>query len=261
MFDFHMHTTVSYDGHGTAEEMIAAAKAAGLREICFTDHLDYELVKPREQTAFRVEAYNAAYDGLQPEGITVRNGVEVGLTPWNAEEVKHDLSLRHYDFVLGSVHFVGEYDPYLPPFWVGKTVEQAEKLYFEEMLKALQCHDDFDVLGHLTYIGKTRANPSPRPVPFDDYRDTIAEIMKLLIAKDKGMEVNTSGIDRVGDFLPGERYLRLFKDLGGKIVTTGSDAHSPNRVGQYIDRANAMLEEIFGYVCTFRDRQPVFHKL
>ena len=260
MFDFHMHTTVSYDGHGTAEEMIAAAKAAGLREICFTDHLDYELVKPREQTAFRVEAYNAAYDGLQPEGITVRNGVEVGLTPWNAEEVKRDLSLRHYDFVLGSVHFIGEYDPYLPPFWVGKTVEQAEKLYFEEMLKALQCHDDFDVLGHLTYIGKTRANPSPRPVPFDDYRDTIAEIMKLLIAKDKGMEVNTSGMTRCGVFLPEAVYLRRFKELGGQIVTVGSDAHDVKRVGENCLKAVQQVADIFGYVCTFAQRKPQFHR-
>lgn len=261
MFDFHMHTTVSYDGHGTPEEMVAAAKAAGLQEICFTDHLDYELVKPREQTAFRVEAYNAAYDGLKAEGITVRNGVEVGLTPWNVEEVKHDLGLRHYDFVLGSIHFVGEYDPYLPEFWVGKTVEQAEQLYFEEMLKSLQCHDDFDVLGHLTYISKTRSNPWKRIVPIETYRDIIAECLRLVIDKGKGIEVNTSGIRCVGDFLPGEEYLRLYKDLGGRIVTTGSDAHRPQAVGQHIGEATELLKEIFGYVCTFADRKPVFHKL
>ena len=262
MFDYHMHTTVSYDGHDTPQAMVKAAIAAGLQEICFTDHMDYELYRPRELTSYKVEAYNAAYDGLKAQGITVRNGVEVGLTPWNVEEVKKDLALRHYDFVLGSVHFVGEFDPSASSdYWVGKTLDQAEQLYFEEMLQALQVHDDFDVLAHLTYISKTRHHPAPRLVSFDRYRDIVAAIMELLIAKGKGMEVNTSGVDRVGDFLPGEEYLRLFKDLGGQIVTTGSDAHSPDRVGQYIGRATAMVGEIFGHVCTFRDRKPVFHKL
>ena len=75
------------------------------------------------------------------------------------------------------------------------------------------------------------------------------------------MEINTSGVDCCGDFLPGAEYLRRFKELGGQIVTVGSDAHTPNRVGQYTDRACAILKDIFGYVCTFEKREPVFHKL
>ena len=261
MFDFHMHTTVSYDGKNSPQEMVRAAVTAGLREICFTDHLDYELGRPNEELAFRGEDYNRACGGLDPMGITVRTGTEIGMTPWNVEEVSRDLSLRHYDFVLGSIHHVDNLDLYFQPFWEGKTVEQAEQAYFEEMLRCVELHDNFDVLGHLTYISKTAAHPTHRLVPFEDYRDITAEIMKVLIRKDKGMEVNSSGVDRCGDFLPGEAYLRLFKDLGGSIVTIGSDAHNTARVGQYAHRSLAMLEEIFGHVCTFADRQPVFHKL
>ena len=261
MYDFHMHTTVSYDGFHSPLEMTLAAKEAGLREICFTDHLDYEFGRPKEELAFRVEDYNQAFAGLSVPGITVRTGVEIGMTPWNVEEVGRDLQLRHYDFVLGSVHHVDNLDMYFQSFWEGKTVEQAEQAYFEEMLRCVELHDNFDVLGHLTYISKTRAHPTHRLVPFDMYRDITAEIMKVLIRKNKGMEVNSSGVDRCGDFLPGEEYLRLFKELGGSIVTVGSDAHNAARVGQYADRALAMLGSIFGHVCTFADRQPVFHKL
>ena len=261
MFDFHMHTTVSYDGHNTPQEMAMAAKAAGMKEICFTDHLDYMHCRPAEEIAYSVESYNAAHDSAFVPGLTIRHGTEVGLADWNKALIERDLSLRHYDFVIGSVHFVNDEDPYFSPYWEGKTVAFAERSFFEETLKCVQLHDDFDVLGHLTYISKTGAHPAPRKVELDTYRDIVEEILKALIAKGKGMEINTSGIDRIGDFLPGSDYLRLYKELGGEIVTVGSDAHATNRVGQYTFEALAMLKEIFGHVCTFQDRKPVFHKL
>ena len=261
MFDYHMHTVISYDGHDTPQKMLDAAVAAGLKEICFTDHRDYMFRTPRNETTFSLEDYSRAYDALEVSGLLIRRGTEVGLTPWNVEEIHTDLGKRHYDFVLGSLHFIDDEDPYFPYFWEGKTVEQAERMYFEEMYKCLKLHDDFDVLGHLTYIGKVKAHPNPRLVPLEEYREIVAEIMKLLIAKGKGIEVNTSGVDRCGDYLPGVQYLRLFKDLGGQIVTVGSDAHSYDRVGQYTMDACRMVSEIFGYVCTFADRKPIFHKI
>ena len=91
MFDYHMHTTVSYDGHGLPQEMADAAVTAGLKEICFTDHLDYMIRNPRAETSFRVEDYSRAYDGLTAPGLLIRRGVEVGLTPWNADEIKAEV--------------------------------------------------------------------------------------------------------------------------------------------------------------------------
>ncbi|MBE6948118.1 MAG: histidinol-phosphatase HisJ family protein [Ruminococcaceae bacterium] len=261
MFDYHLHTSVSYDGRGTAEEMVRAATAAGLKEICFTDHRDYQHCVPRSQTTFTMEAYRNAYEGLDSAGLTVRHGAEVGLTPWNVEEISKDLQAYPYDFVLGSIHFINDEDPYLPPYWVGRDPLVAERQYFEEMLKCVQLHDNFDVLGHLTYISKCKAHPCPRIIPVDTYREEVTQIMKILIEKGKGIEVNTSGLDRCGDFLPGVDYLKLFRDLGGEIVTVGSDAHAPDRVGQHIDTALDMLRDIFGHVCTFQNRKPVFHKL
>lgn len=261
MFDYHMHTKISYDADVEPQQMVKAAVAAGLKEICFTDHLDYMIRTPRAETTFRLETYSNAFDLLEEPGLLIRKGVEVGLTPWNVEEINADLVKRHYDFVLGSIHFIDDEDPYFPRFWEGKTVLQAEQMYFDEMLKCLKLHDNFDVLGHLTYISKVAAHPSPRKMPLEDYRDIVAEIMKILIAKGKGIEVNTSGMDRCGNYLPGVEYLRLFKDLGGQIVTVGSDAHATDRVGQYTADACRMVSEIFGYVCTFADRKPIFHKV
>lgn len=261
MFDYHLHSTVSYDGRSTPEQLALAAKAAGLEEICFTDHLDYMHCLPRCETAFTPETYRSAYSSLNIPGLTIRHGVEVGLTPWNKEEIDRDLSCYPYDFVLGSIHFIDDKDPYMPPYWVGKDPLAAERQYFEEMLTCLKLHDNFDVLGHLTYISKCKAHPCPRIIPLEEYREIITEILKLLISKGKGIEVNTSGKDRCGDFLPGLPYLKLFQELGGEIVTVGSDAHDVTRVGQYAPQVLAVLKDIFGYVCTFENRKPVFHKL
>ena len=146
-------------------------------------------------------------------------------------------------------------------FWLNKTMDQAEQIYLEGVLACVQAHTDFDVLGHLTFISKAWANPVKRPIRFDLYREIADEIMKELVRKDKGMEINTSGKDPCGVFLPSKEYLLRFKELGGKIVTVGSDAHNPERVGQYCMEACRLANEIFGYVCTFENRQPIFHKL
>jgi histidinol-phosphatase (PHP family) len=261
MFDFHMHSTVSFDGHDSAAAMVQAAAKAGLKEICFTDHIDYFANVEKQEWVFDTQVYNQTYDDLSHPEVKIRRGLEFGIKPYNAPQLTEDLKRRPFDFVLGSVHFVDELDVYYQEFWEGKTVPQAEQRYLEETLACVRAHDEFDVLGHLTYISKARANPAPRPVPFEVHRELIDEILKVLVSKGKGMEINTSGVDRCGDFLPYEVYFRRFKELGGEIVTVGSDAHTASRVGQYADRACGLLKEIFGYVCTFENRKPIFHRL
>ena len=261
MFDFHMHSTVSFDGHDAPVEMVQAAAAAGLKEICFTDHIDYFANVDKQEWVFDTQVYNEAYDNLNHPALKIRRGLEFGIKPYNASQLREDLNRRPFDFVLGSVHFVDELDVYYQEYWEGKSLFEGERRFLEETLTCVQAHEDYDVLGHLTYISKARANPTPRPVPFDEHRELIDEILRVLAVKGKGMEINTSGVDRCGDFLPYERCFRRFKELGGKIVTVGSDAHTASRVGQYCHRACHLLKDIFGYVCTFEDRKPIFHKL
>lgn len=261
MFDYHMHTRVSFDGHDTGLQMALAAKKAGLKEICFTDHLDYDPLGKMGIMAFNTEKYNAEYDALEVEGLKIRRGMEFGMTVDNRQQFEEDLRRRHFDFVLGSVHFVDDLDVYYEDYWHDKTVFQAERRYLEATLDCVRLHDDFDVLAHLSYIAKTHCHPAPRPVPYGEHLELIDEILKVLARKGKGMEMNTSGVDRCGGFLPTADIFRRFKELGGEIVTVGSDAHRCDRVGQYSFDACEIFKDIFGYVCTFEDRKPIFHKL
>lgn len=261
MYDFHMHSRVSFDGHDTGLALAQAAKNAGLKEICFTDHLDYDPLEQMGDLTFDTEAYNAEYNDLELPGLKIRRGMEFGMTGTNTDQFKQDLQRRPFDFVLGSVHFVDDLDVYFAPYWEGKTVFAAERRYLEATLNCVRVHDDFDVLAHLTYIAKTHCHPAPRPVPYGAHQEIIDEILRILVQKGKGLELNTSGMDRCGGFLPTADYFRRFRELGGQIVTVGSDAHRCNRVGQYSFDACEILKDIFGHVCTFEDRKPIFHKL
>ena len=261
MFDYHMHSIVSFDGHDRGLQLVQAAKAAGLKEICFTDHLDYDPLGKMGVLAFDTARYNAEYDCLQMEGLKIRRGMEFGMTADNRAQFKADLKRRPFDFVLGSIHFVDDLDVYFEEYWHDKTVFEAERRYLEATLDCVRLHDDFDVLAHLTYIGKTSSHHAPRPVPFAEHRELIDEILKTVAQRGKGLEMNTSGVDRCGGFLPTEDYFRRFKEFGGQIVTVGSDAHTATRVGQYSFEACEILKDIFGYVCTFEERKPIFHKL
>ena len=261
MFDFHMHSRVSFDAHDTGIDLALAAKERGLKEICFTDHLDYDPLGKMGKLDFDTEAYNAEYDHLEVPGLKIRRGMEFGMDRKNAAQFEEDLKRRPFDFVLGSIHFVDDLDVYFPEFWEGKTVFQAERRCLEETLACVKLHNNFDALAHLTYISKTHAHPAPRPLPYSEHREMIDEILRELAQRGKGLELNTSGMDRCGGYLPTADIFRRFKELGGEIVTVGSDAHTCSRVGQYTFEACEILRDIFSYVCTFEERKPIFHKL
>ena len=261
MFDFHMHSQVSFDGRDTAVNMANTAAAMGLKEICFTDHMDYDPLHPEYPYTFDIHIYNKEYEGLRVPDLKIRYGFEFGMLPDNQEQFRKDLSRREWDFVLGSAHFAGGQDVYHAEYWADKTPYQAILGSLEETLACVQNHDGFDVLAHLTFVGKAGGNPSRQPIAYKDYREVADEILKVLADKGKGLEINTSGLDVCGDYLPGIEYLRRFRELGGEIVTVGSDAHHGNRVGQYCREACAAVREVFGYVCTFENRKPLFHRL
>lgn len=262
MYDFHMHSWVSFDCDADPAAMAWAAGDAGLSEICFTDHVDPDPSHPLSRgQILRPEEYREAYDGLTVPGVVIRRGLELGMVPGRSPLAEEALSWYSYDFVIGSVHYAQRLDPYKQEFWVGRSPQEARVSYLQEVLRCLQDAPDFDVLGHLTYPSKWQPGSGPARFELEDCRELTDEILRRLIALGRGIELNTSGLQRTGDFLPPRAFLRRFAELGGEIVTVGSDAHTPDRVGRGIPQALDVLREEMGHVCTFAGRSPVFHKL
>ena len=261
MYDFHLHSRVSFDSTADPKSIVLSAEKQGLKEICFTDHYDFNTDPAVAPDIFTVERYAEEYDSLASHSVLIRRGVEFGLTTWNTKELSDLLSKRKFDFVIGSIHYVDGTDPYFPEFWKSNSGREAFQKYLLQSLECVKVHDDFDVLGHLNYVCKSAHNPTHEPLYYKDFADICDEIMKIVADKGKGMEINSSGVDRVGQFLPAADFLKRFKELGGEIVTIGSDAHDDSRVGQYASEGLEILKDIFGYVCTFENRKPIYHKL
>ncbi len=255
--DYHMHTKFSGDSEADPREHIQQAIKLGLDEICFTDHRDFDY--PIDTFELDTKAYFKELRALQEEykdQIPVKIGVEMGLDTDHIDEINEFISANPYDFVIGSIHVIHHTEFYYGDYFNGKTKEEAHQEFFDETLKCVQTFDCFNVLGHMDYI--QRYGPyEDKSIDYDRYQDTIDEILRTLIAKGKGIEVNTSGYAlRKTCGFPKYEIVQRYYDLGGRIITMGSDAHTSDRVGEHMDDVARHYEKIgFQDVTTFSKRK------
>lgn len=260
MFDFHMHSQVSADSKARPEDMVAAAEAWGLREICFTDHLDCKVGRP-ETNVFTQEAYEEAYRDLSSDKLRIRFGMEFGMQPDNRQRFLEETGKRKYDFIIGSVHTIENKGVYREEYWRGKTRREAYTRYLEEILSCLEVHEDFHVLGHLTHPTKSPSNTGNVPYTLSEYGELTEEIFRRLIHKGIGLEVNTSGIRSSGRPLPPLEFVRQYVEMGGEIITVGSDAHKPAHVGNHIRETLKALGDLTPWIVVFEEGRPMYYKI
>ena len=133
--------------------------------------------------------------------------------------------------------------------------------YYRELL-ALSREPYYDCLGHIDYP-KRYAAVQKFPYTERRYMDYIRQILKNVIEGGRGIELNTSGLrQQVGTTMPSKSILKLYRGLGGEIITTGSDAHVSHAVGQNMADAQELLRSLgFRYITTFEARKPTMIKL
>jgi histidinol-phosphatase (PHP family) len=266
LWDAHMHTRFSGDSEADEHDMIDSAIQKGLSGICFTDHMDLDYPDDLELFHLDIENYvktmlplRAQYEGQ----IQVCTGIELGLQPQLADT--HRQLLAQYpqlDFVIGSSHVVHRTDPYYASFFQGRTEQEAYGEYFQSILENIQAFDGFDVYGHLDYV--VRYGPEKnKNYTYEAYHEIIDEILKALITRHKGIELNTAGFRYgLGHPNPTEAILKRYRELGGEILTIGSDAHSPQDIAWNYRLVPDLLQEAgFRYFTVFRNRKPEFFPL
>lgn len=262
--DFHMHSSFSSDAEFEPEAMIQEAIRRGLQTICFTDHQDKDYQGGSLSFTFDTESYFRTMQRLQQEyreKIDVRIGVELGLQPHLGEYYKQYVSQYPFDFVLGSVHVIQSEDPYYPQFFEKRTDREAYEAAFLATLENIRAVSEFDVLGHLDYI--VRYGRSIESYSYSTFSDLIDEILRELIDRGKGLELNMAGYKYgLGFGHPHPDILKRYRELGGEIVTVGSDGHRPEHLVYAFGLVSEILHSCgFQYYTEFKGRKPVFQQL
>lgn len=263
--DYHVHTCFSGDSETPVTDMLDKAIALGLSGLCITDHTDYDYPDDPDLFLFDMKEYFSTLTRLQKDyqdRLSFQIGVELGLQPHLADFHKSFVTEHPFDFIIGSSHVVDKADPYYPAFWEGKEPKTVIRHYFESILENVTAFSDFDVYGHIDYI--VRYCPDKSFVyRCEDYMDILDECLRTLIEKGKGIEVNTAGFKYgLQHPNPHETILRRYHELGGEILTTGSDGHKPEHLAWDFPLLPELLKNCgFKYVTTFEKRKPIFHTL
>ena len=265
--DYHTHTRCSPDGRNTMAEMAAAAAAAGLDEICFTDHVEpreWNVTVPKDGEHDWAPAERAFAEAKAAAGgaIRLRLGAELGDAPWDFAWTERQLERApELDFLIGSIHSLPPpADCNLALFPPADEAEARAGLAdylgrVEQMVR----WGKFQVVGHLTlplrYLNERRGFH----LTFDGFEAEIEAILRLVVEQGLGIEVNTNHGNTP---LPDEKWLRMYRRLGGEIITLGSDAHRTSDVGCAVREGQELLRACgFRRFCTFDRRKPVWHDL
>ncbi len=256
--DCHLHSSFSGDSHTPMEEMVLQGIAQGLETMCFTEHLDFDYPDREglDGKIFLLDTDPYLYDLARLKEkyagkIRLLFGVELGLQPEVVRKNAVYAKSYEFDFIIGSSHLCHGKDVYYPDFFEGRSKEDA-----------LREFSNFDVYGHLDYVVRY-APGKDEGYFYAAYQDIFDGILNELLDKGKGIELNTGGIKKgMRDFHPCMDVLKRYRELGGEIITIGSDSHDTAHVGDSFDRAAEVLKECgFRYYCVFEKRIPEYFKL
>ncbi|MEE3488279.1 MAG: histidinol-phosphatase HisJ family protein [Bulleidia sp.] len=284
--DFHLHSEFSDDSRTPMEVQIEKAISLGMQEMCFTDHVDYGIKNDwsDEEIKWRGgDGIGTAKDELDPltnvnypeyflkldrmqktygKKITIRKGLEFGIQTITVRD--YERLLENYgdqlDFVLLSMHEIDNKELWTGEFMEGMNQKEYNLKYYTEILNVMKVFHDYDVLAHLDLVSRYDAKG---PIAFEEVKDILTEILTTAIKDGKGIEINTSSWHYgLKDTTPSRDILKLYHDLGGKIITIGSDAHKQEFLGDHFKDAGTILKETgFTEYCTFEKHQVHFHAL
>jgi len=264
--DYHLHSEHSGDSTAPMEDQIRAGLARGLKVMCFTDHYDPEF--PYENNPdVAPGTFELYYDSYRKDFLKMKKkyegkielhlGIELGLQPHLGDFLRSYVREHDFEFIIGSNHLCAGYDPYYPDFLYSRTQQEALVLYLEDTLTNIRAFPDIDSCGHLDYV--TRYLPDRDTIyTYKAYADRIDPILRELIDRGIALEVNTSPLTKgMPHFNPLPDILSRYREMGGELITIGSDAHVPERIAGCFEETAEILRALgFKYYAVYKERKP-----
>jgi histidinol-phosphatase (PHP family) len=254
--DYHMHTRFSEDGEDTLEEMCRRAIELGLPEIGFSEHWD---VGPYETNPrfFKPEPWYAELEclrGLFAGQLKLRAGIEISEPHLYLQETAEVLRRVPFDYVIGSVHFVGENMMFNRQYFQTHTADEVYGDYFAEMDRMVRTAD-LDIVAHFDIPART-GKPIFGYEPAR-YEEKIRSALKTCIERGLTLDVNVSGLRKSSRIImPDPLILKWFAEMGGQRLTLGSDAHRVREVSLHLEKAIQAIRAVgIKHVTQFERRQ------
>lgn len=260
MYDYHIHSAFSQDSHQSIEQICEKAVELGLKEIVITDHVDKGVLG---QPIFNYEKYSEEIKKVihkYKKDISVKTGIEIGIQKGCIEDMNDLIKNNYFDFIILSVHWIDNVD--ISELFENSTQKEIYNYYLNNLLRMVTEYQGYNVAGHIDII--SRYSPSSdRKLRLEEYQDILDKILLTIINNNKGIEVNTSGYRYgLGDMHPSKEIIKRYRELGGEIITAGSDAHKVEHIGYRIDEVYEFLKDIgFKYITTFKNMETQFIKL
>ncbi|MBR6267692.1 MAG: histidinol-phosphatase HisJ family protein [Selenomonadaceae bacterium] len=249
IFDNHMHTEFSFDSEMKVKDAIAKADKLGMG-IVFTEHFDYDY-PGEEDFTFPPEAYMEAYSPFRCDHL--RLGVEIGMTKESREVNKQFINKAPFDLVIGSIHLLNGRDIYFPDFYRNRSKEDVYRTYFTAMAEEAAVQD-IDVLGHIDYMARYAPYAEPK-LDYKCFKEEIDEVLRIILDRGIIIELNSR---RLGDRQALEELTPIYsryREMGGKYVTIGSDAHTADAIGANFNTALDFIETVGLRQVTFCERK------
>ena len=281
LIDMHTHTGFSPDGKGTVEESVSRGKELGLSAFAITDHCDCNfrykaehygrVEKMKDIDMYGSGEYAPASIAEQfrvkqalaesGDSFNFLCGIELGQPLQDIDFAEQIAADPRLDFIIGSHHQNKGKDDF---YWIEYKKMDISEIYallddyFSEMLEMCKW-GKFDVLGHLTYPLRYIQGDCGIERDLSRYDDIIREIFCTLIQNGKGIEINVSGLRQAyGKPLPDLGYVKLYRELGGEIITIGSDAHNAGDIGRDISAGVEIAQAAgFKYLTYFKGRKAI----
>ena len=254
--DYHMHTRFSEDGDDTPETMCRRAIELGIPEIGFSEHWD---VGPYETNPrfFKPEPWYAELErlrGLFAGQLLIRAGVEIAEPHLYPPETAEVLGLASFDYVLGSVHFVGKNSMFNGEYFQTHTADQVYSGYFDEMDRMVRTAE-IDIVAHFDI--PARAGKSIFGYEPARYEETIRSALKTCIERGLALDVNVSGLRKPSQIImPDPLILKWYAEMGGRRLSLGSDAHRLREVSLHLEKAIETIQAVgINHVTRFERRR------
>lgn len=231
MVDLHLHSGFSHDSDEQQENYIKRAIALGESVLGFSEHYDFDAVLQGDNLPLaNLKEYRSNLSVLSDKypQMTLLYGIELGYSKAAESEYKKLISENDFDYVICSVHSLPEYgDFYHGRAFEGRNVKEAYSDYFNAVLQSVKSGLDFQIVGHIGYCERYCKLPDSK-IHYADYSAIIDEILKEIISRGKCLEINTSTGGN-GGFLPEKEIVKRYIQLGGRVFSFASDAHTSDK--------------------------------